>query len=109
MNPARSVGRKGTTAARATTATAAAFGIARRAVLVSVTGIAPGVVTDSLIVTRSAPPLGKMPVEEANEGALLRRMRVRARRRVVAGGQADRLTFVDVACDDEGMHVRRAA
>src|SRR5689334_12669880 len=105
MNPARSVGRKGTTAARATSATTAPFGIARRAVLVPVTGIAPGVATDSLIVPCSTPPLGKMPVEEANEGALLRRMRVRSSRGVIAGGQTDRLSLVDVARHDEGMHV----
>src|SRR5258705_11267396 len=67
MNPARRVGRNGTMAASATSAAAIPLGIARR------------VVIDSRIGARSAPPLRKGPVEEADEGGLPRRMREPAR------------------------------
>src|SRR3954470_15102062 len=96
MNPARSVGRSGNVAASATTAAARPFGIARR------------VVIDSLIGASATPPLGKVPVEEANEGTLLRRMRVCAGGRTIVRRQANRLAIVDVARHDERMHVRLA-
>src|SRR6185312_5495 len=62
------------------------------------------------LAPRRAPTIGKMPVEEADQHALLGRMRAPAVPRVPAPTrQRDRLALVEVPRHDHRMHVRRAA
>src|SRR5690242_11741144 len=64
----------------------------------------------TVLAPRLPPALGEVAIEKRDERPFLRRMRLApVAGRAPGGGQCDRITLVDVACDHHRMHVGRPA